>query len=56
MLSLRQSRGGSVIMQSKLNEVKRWTLELLQKRLVEKPNSKAAIEHLLELTDNLENI
>lgn len=46
----------SVIMQSKLNEVKRWTLELLQKRLVEKPNSKAAIEHLLELTDNLENI
>ncbi|WP_201502769.1 hypothetical protein [Psychrobacter cibarius] len=46
----------SVIMQSKLNEVKRWTLELLQKRLVEKPNTKAAIEHLLELTDNLENI
>ena len=45
-----------VIMQSKLNEVKRWTLELLQKRLVEKPNSKAAIEHLLELTDNLERI
>ncbi|WP_157049302.1 P-loop NTPase fold protein [Psychrobacter urativorans] len=45
-----------VIMQSKLNEVKRWTLELLQKRLVEKPNSKAAIEHLLELTNNLESI
>lgn len=45
-----------VIIQSKLNEVKRWTLELLQKRLVEKPNSKAAIEHLLELTDNLERI
>ncbi len=45
-----------VVIQSKLNEVKQWTLELLQKRIVEKPNSKAAIEHLLELTDNLENI
>ena len=41
-----------VVIQSKLNEVKQWTLELLQKRIVEKPNSKAAIEHLLELTNN----
>ena len=45
-----------VIIQSKLNEVKRWTLELLQERRVEKPNSKAAIEHLLELTNNLDNV
>ena len=45
-----------VIIQSKLNEVKRWTLELLQERSVEKPNSKAAIEHLLELTNNLDNV
>lgn len=45
-----------VIIQSKLNEVKQWTLELLQKRIAEKPNSKAAIEHLLELTNNLESI
>ncbi|MDE4455006.1 P-loop NTPase fold protein [Psychrobacter sp. DAB_AL62B] len=45
-----------VIIQSKLNEVKQWTLELLQERIVEKPNSKAAIDHLLELTNNLENI
>ena len=45
-----------VVIQSKLNEVKRWTLELLQKRIVEKPNSKAAIEQLLDLTNNLEYI
>ena len=45
-----------VIIQSKLNEVKQWTLELLQGRITENPNSKAAIEHLLELTNNLENI
>jgi len=45
-----------VVIQSKLNEVKQWTLELLQKRIVEKPNSKAAIEHLLELTNNLEKM
>ena len=45
-----------VIIQSKLNEVKQWTLELLQKRIADKPNSKAAIEHLLELTNNLESI
>lgn len=45
-----------VIIQSKLDEVKRWTLELLQARIIEKPNSKAAIEHLLELTNNLETI
>lgn len=45
-----------VIIQNKLNEVKRWTLELLQERSVEKPNSKAAIEHLLELTNNLDNV
>ena len=45
-----------IIIQSKLNEVKRWTLELLQERSVEKPNSKAAIEHLLELTNNLDNV
>lgn len=41
---------------SKFKEVKKWTLELLQERIEEKPNSKAAIEHLLELTNNLENI
>lgn len=41
---------------AKFKEVKRWTLELLQERIEENPNSKAAIEHLLELTDNLENI
>ena len=45
-----------VIIQSKLDEVKMWTLELLQERIEENPNSKAAIEHLLELTNNLENI
>lgn len=33
------------ILESKLNEVKKWTLELLQERIVEKPNSKAAIEN-----------
>ena len=44
------------LIESNLNEVKRWTLELLQERIVEKPNSKAAIDHLLELTNNLENI
>lgn len=44
------------IIESKLNEVKQWTLELLQDRIAENPNSKAAIEHLLELTNNLENI
>ena len=41
---------------AKFKEVKRWTLELLQERIEENPNIKAAIEHLLELTDNLENI
>ena len=41
---------------AKFEEVKKWTLELLQERIEEKPNSKAAIEHLLELTNNLENI
>lgn len=45
-----------VIIQSKLDEVKMWTLELLQERISENPNSKAAIEHLLELTNNLESI
>lgn len=45
-----------VIIQSKLDEVKMWTLELLQERIAENPNSKAAIEHLLELTNNLERI
>ncbi len=45
-----------VIIQSKLDEVKMWTLELLQERIEENSNSKAAIEHLLELTNNLENI
>ncbi|MEN8625759.1 P-loop NTPase fold protein [Psychrobacter proteolyticus] len=44
------------IVEKKLNEVKRWTLELLQERVSEKPNSSAAVEHLLELTNNLENI
>ena len=44
------------LIESNLNEVKRWTLELLQERIVENPNSKAAIDHLLELTNNLENI
>ncbi|MGE6794227.1 P-loop NTPase fold protein [Psychrobacter okhotskensis] len=44
------------IIESKLNEVKKWTLELLQERITEKPNSKAAVEHFLELTNNLENI
>ena len=44
------------LVESKLGEVKRWTLELLKERISEKPNSKAAIEHFLELTDNLENI
>ena len=45
-----------VIIQSKLNEVKQWTLELLQVKITENLNSKAAIEQLLELTNNLENI
>ena len=45
-----------VIIQGKLDEVKMWTLELLQEKIEENPNSKAAIEHLLELTNNLENI
>ncbi|MEL0620617.1 P-loop NTPase fold protein [Psychrobacter proteolyticus] len=44
------------IVEKKLNEVKRWTLELLQERIEEKPNSRAAVEHLLELTHNLEKI
>ncbi len=44
------------LFESKLKEVKQWTLELLQERVVEKPNSRAAVEHLLELTNNLENI
>lgn len=44
------------IFEKKLNEVKRWTLEILQERIKEKPNSKAAIEHFLELTNNLEDI
>ncbi|MEJ6550997.1 P-loop NTPase fold protein [Psychrobacter pacificensis] len=44
------------LIESKLNEVKQWTLELLQERSIEKPNSKAAIEHFLELTNNLESI
>lgn len=45
-----------VVIQSKLKEVKQWTLELLQERIVENPNSEAAINHLLELTNNLETI
>lgn len=45
-----------VVIQSKLKEVKQWTLEVLQERIVENPNSKAAINHLLELTNNLETI
>ncbi len=44
------------LIESKLNEVKQWTLELLQERSIEKPNSKAAIEHFLELTNNLDNV
>jgi hypothetical protein len=44
------------IIENKLNEVKQWTLELLQERVSEKPNSSAAVEHLLELTNNLNNI
>ena len=44
------------LIESKLNEVKQWTLDLLQERSIEKPNSKAAIEHLLELTNNLDNV
>lgn len=44
------------ITENKLNEVKQWTIEILQERIEENPNSKAAIEHLLELTNNLERI
>lgn len=44
------------LIESKLNEVKQWTLDLLQERSIEKPNSKAAIEHFLELTNNLDNV
>lgn len=44
------------LIESKLNEVKQWTLELLQERITEEPNSKASVEHLLELTNNLDNV
>lgn len=44
------------LIESKLKEVKQWTLKLLQERIVENPNSKAAIEQLLEVTNNLEII
>lgn len=44
------------LIESKLDEVKKWTLELLQERITEEPNSKAAVEHLLELTNDLESI
>lgn len=42
--------------ESKLNEVKEWTLELLQERIVSNPNSKAAIENWLTYSDNLKNL
>ncbi len=44
------------ISENKLTEIKKWTLELLSERIQEKPNSKAAIENFLELTNSLESI
>lgn len=44
------------IVERKLNQIKQWTLELLQERIEEKPNSRAAIENFLEFTNNLENM
>lgn len=44
------------LIENKLVEVRQWTLELLQERITEKPNSKAAIENWLEYSDNLNNL
>lgn len=42
------------VVERKLNQIKQWTLELLQERVQEKPNSRAAIENFLEFTNDLE--
>ncbi|MGP5121219.1 P-loop NTPase fold protein, partial [Psychrobacter alimentarius] len=40
----------------KAEEVKRWTLKLLKKRVNDNPNSKAAIENWLKYSNNLKNL
>ena len=40
----------------KSEEVRRWTLKLLKKRVTDNPNSKAAIENWLEYSNNLKNL
>ncbi|MBP2280179.1 hypothetical protein H4W00_000992 [Psychrobacter sp. PL19] len=44
------------IVKSKRDEVRQWTLELLQERIIENSNTRASVESWLEHTDNLNTI